>query len=170
MAHACHPRYSGGRDQEDCNSKPAQANSHNTLSQKKKNHKTGLTELFKWPSACLASVWPGVQNCGITKKKKKKKKQPTLNHLWTPPFPPRLHQPYTQYHHYHYWDHIFHLFLPDYSTSVTLASLVCLWFAEHTLYSRTSQMLSSLCGILFPQIATWPTPSLILDLGPMPSY
>jgi hypothetical protein len=27
VAHACNPRYSGGRDQEDCGSKPAQANS-----------------------------------------------------------------------------------------------------------------------------------------------
>jgi hypothetical protein len=27
MAHACNPSYSGGRDQEDCSSKPAQANS-----------------------------------------------------------------------------------------------------------------------------------------------
>jgi hypothetical protein len=27
MAHACNPNYSGGRDQEDCGSKPALANS-----------------------------------------------------------------------------------------------------------------------------------------------
>jgi hypothetical protein len=27
MAHVCNPGYSGGRDQEDCGSKPAQANS-----------------------------------------------------------------------------------------------------------------------------------------------
>jgi hypothetical protein len=27
VAHACNPSYSGGRDQEDCSSKPAQANS-----------------------------------------------------------------------------------------------------------------------------------------------
>jgi hypothetical protein len=35
MAHACNPTYSGGRDQEDCSSKPVQANSlRETLSQK----------------------------------------------------------------------------------------------------------------------------------------
>jgi hypothetical protein len=33
VAHACNPSYSEGRDQEDCSSKPAQANVHKTLSQ-----------------------------------------------------------------------------------------------------------------------------------------
>jgi hypothetical protein len=36
MAHAYNPSYSGGRDQEDRSSKPAWANSLETLSQKKK--------------------------------------------------------------------------------------------------------------------------------------
>jgi hypothetical protein len=34
MAHAYNSSYSGGRDQEDCGLKPAQANSSETLSQK----------------------------------------------------------------------------------------------------------------------------------------
>jgi hypothetical protein len=38
VAHACNPNYSGGRDQEDCGSKPAWANSV-TLSQKTPTHK-----------------------------------------------------------------------------------------------------------------------------------
>jgi hypothetical protein len=33
-ARTCNPSYSGGRDQEDCGSKLAQANSYKTLSQK----------------------------------------------------------------------------------------------------------------------------------------
>jgi hypothetical protein len=34
VAHACNPSYSGGTDQEDRSLKPAQANSHETLSRK----------------------------------------------------------------------------------------------------------------------------------------
>jgi hypothetical protein len=43
VAHACNPGYSGGRDQEDRGSKPAQANS----SQEKKNHNKELVEWLK---------------------------------------------------------------------------------------------------------------------------
>jgi hypothetical protein len=39
VAHACNPSYSGGRDQEDCSSKPAWANSLKDPIWKKKNHK-----------------------------------------------------------------------------------------------------------------------------------
>jgi hypothetical protein len=41
LAHACKPSYSGGRDQEDCSSKTAQANSLRDLisKKKKKSHK-----------------------------------------------------------------------------------------------------------------------------------
>jgi hypothetical protein len=40
-AHACHPSYSGGRDQEDRSSKPAQQIVHKTLPWKKSNTKQG---------------------------------------------------------------------------------------------------------------------------------
>jgi hypothetical protein len=39
MAHAYNPSYSGGRDQEDHSSKPAQTNGLETLFQKKTHHK-----------------------------------------------------------------------------------------------------------------------------------
>jgi hypothetical protein len=44
VAHTCNLSYSEGRDQEDQVLKPAQANSSETMSQKKKNHKKGLVE------------------------------------------------------------------------------------------------------------------------------
>jgi hypothetical protein len=45
VTHSCNPSYSGGRDQEDRGSKPAQANS---ISKKKKiYHKKGLVEWLK---------------------------------------------------------------------------------------------------------------------------
>jgi hypothetical protein len=38
VAHACNPSYSGGKDQEDCSSKPAQVNSlRDSISKKPKN-------------------------------------------------------------------------------------------------------------------------------------
>jgi hypothetical protein len=37
VAHACYPSYSGGRDQEDCGSKPVRQIVCKTLSQKKQN-------------------------------------------------------------------------------------------------------------------------------------
>jgi hypothetical protein len=39
VAHACNPCYIGGRDQEDCGSKPSWANSSQDPISKKKNHK-----------------------------------------------------------------------------------------------------------------------------------
>jgi hypothetical protein len=39
VAHACHPSYSGGRDQEDHSWKPARGNTSRDLILKKKNHK-----------------------------------------------------------------------------------------------------------------------------------
>jgi hypothetical protein len=39
MAYTCNPSYLGGRDQEDCGSKPAQANSSQDLILKKTHHK-----------------------------------------------------------------------------------------------------------------------------------
>jgi hypothetical protein len=64
IAHACNPSYSGGRDQEDCGSKPAQANSfRNPISKKilrKKKKKKKAGEVAQ-------------------KKKKKKKKRNNLN-------------------------------------------------------------------------------------------
>jgi hypothetical protein len=57
MAHACNSSYSGGRDQEDCSLKPAQANSQpgkivpDTLSRKKTTKKRTTIhkkELMKW--------------------------------------------------------------------------------------------------------------------------
>jgi hypothetical protein len=49
MAHAYNPSYSGGRDQEDHGSKPAQANSLRDpmLKKKKPSPKKGLMEWFK---------------------------------------------------------------------------------------------------------------------------
>jgi hypothetical protein len=47
MAHACNPGYSGGRDQEDYSSKPAQANSSRDPISKKICHKRGLVEWLK---------------------------------------------------------------------------------------------------------------------------
>jgi hypothetical protein len=46
VAHACNPSYSGGRDQEDRGSKPAQANSYREPILKKKA-KIGLVEWLK---------------------------------------------------------------------------------------------------------------------------
>jgi hypothetical protein len=54
----------GGRDQEDCSSKPAWANFlPYRISKKKKkiSAKTGLVEWLKWYCACQASVKPCVQ-------------------------------------------------------------------------------------------------------------
>jgi hypothetical protein len=45
VAHTCNPSYSGGRDEEDCGSKPAQANSSRNAILKKTQHKN--TSQFK---------------------------------------------------------------------------------------------------------------------------
>jgi hypothetical protein len=47
MAHACNHSYSGSRDQEDCSSKPAQANSSARLYLEKPFTKIGLVEWLK---------------------------------------------------------------------------------------------------------------------------
>jgi hypothetical protein len=44
VAHACNPSYSGGRDQEDLSSKPAQANSSARPYLEKNLHRKGLVE------------------------------------------------------------------------------------------------------------------------------
>jgi hypothetical protein len=46
VAHTCNPSYSGGRDQEDCISKPAQANSLQDPYLEKTYDKKGLVEWF----------------------------------------------------------------------------------------------------------------------------
>jgi hypothetical protein len=51
VAHACNPSYSGGRDQEDCSSKPAWTTVGKTLSQKNPSQKTaGEVALSSNPS------------------------------------------------------------------------------------------------------------------------
>jgi ribosomal protein S21 len=47
VAQACNPSYSGGRDQKDCVSKPAQGNSSGNLISKRTHHKKGLVEWLK---------------------------------------------------------------------------------------------------------------------------
>jgi hypothetical protein len=47
VAHTYNPSYSGGRDQEDCGSKPAWAHSLQDPILKKTHHKTGLLEWLK---------------------------------------------------------------------------------------------------------------------------
>jgi hypothetical protein len=51
VAHACNPSYSGGRDQEDCGSKPPWANSSARPYLEKTIHKKGL----KWLKALSSS-------------------------------------------------------------------------------------------------------------------
>jgi hypothetical protein len=46
VTHACNPSYAGGRDQEDGGSKPARANSSQTLPQKTQ-HREGLVAWLK---------------------------------------------------------------------------------------------------------------------------
>jgi hypothetical protein len=45
VAHVCNPSYSGGRDQEDCGLKSAQANSSRRPYLEKTHHKKGLVKL-----------------------------------------------------------------------------------------------------------------------------
>jgi hypothetical protein len=54
VAHACNPRYSGGRDQEDHGPKPARANSLQDSISRIPNTKTGLVEQLK-QQECLLS-------------------------------------------------------------------------------------------------------------------
>jgi hypothetical protein len=64
VAHACNPSYSGGRDQEDCDLKPAGHIVPQDLSQKAVT-KIGLVEWFKVKALSSSP--------STTKKKKKKK-------------------------------------------------------------------------------------------------
>jgi hypothetical protein len=65
VAHTCNPSDSGGRDPEDCSSKPTWANSwRGSISRKKKITEKGLVEWLKVKA--LSS------NSRTTKKKKKK--------------------------------------------------------------------------------------------------
>jgi hypothetical protein len=48
LAHTCNPNYSEDRDQKDCSSKPARANSSRDSTLKKTHHKKGLVEWLKW--------------------------------------------------------------------------------------------------------------------------
>jgi hypothetical protein len=70
VAHACNPSYSGGKDQEDHSSKPAQANSSKNPILKKNQHKKGLAEWLSSKNACLASI----ETLSATKQEKGKKK------------------------------------------------------------------------------------------------
>jgi hypothetical protein len=69
VAHACNPSYSGGRDQEDCGSKPAQANSLQDLISKKLITEKGLVEWLK--------VYTLSSNPRTTKKERKKERKKT---------------------------------------------------------------------------------------------
>jgi hypothetical protein len=69
VAHACNPSYSGGRDQEDYGSKPAQANSSVRPYLEKSFTKVGLVE---WLKVKALSSSPSTT-------KKKKKSNPHLN-------------------------------------------------------------------------------------------
>jgi hypothetical protein len=64
VAHTYNPSYSGGRDQEDFSSKPAQANSSASPYLEKSHHKKGLVEWLK--------VWTLSSNPSTTREKKKK--------------------------------------------------------------------------------------------------
>jgi hypothetical protein len=47
VAHTCNPSYSGGRNQEDCGSKPAQGKEYMRLYLEKTHHKKVLVEWLK---------------------------------------------------------------------------------------------------------------------------
>jgi hypothetical protein len=59
VAHACNPSYSGGRDQEDLSSKPAQGNSSVRPYLEKTHHKKGLVE---WLKVKALSSSPSTEN------------------------------------------------------------------------------------------------------------
>jgi hypothetical protein len=63
VAHSCNPSYSGGRDKEDQGSKPAQANSFQTLSWKNTSQRAGRM---------AQSIGPKFKPQYCKKKKKKK--------------------------------------------------------------------------------------------------
>jgi hypothetical protein len=71
VVHACNPSYSGGRDQEDHGSKPAQANSLQDLILGKNPQKSGLAELLIVVEYMLSKCEALSSNATTTKKKKK---------------------------------------------------------------------------------------------------
>jgi hypothetical protein len=73
VTHACNPSYFGSRDQEDLDSKPAQANSSRNPISKNQSHK-------KRAGGVAQGIGPEFkpQNC---KKKKKKEKKKTLKNF-----------------------------------------------------------------------------------------
>jgi hypothetical protein len=71
VAHTCNPSYSGGRDQEDSGSKPAQTNSSMRSYLKKTLHKKGLVD---WLNVSALSSSPS------TAKKKKKNPNSKIFH------------------------------------------------------------------------------------------
>jgi hypothetical protein len=60
VAHTCNPSYSGGRDQEDHGSKPAQANSSQDLISKINHHKK--KRLVEWLKVQALSSNPGTRH------------------------------------------------------------------------------------------------------------
>jgi hypothetical protein len=65
VVHACNPSYSGGRDHEDLDTKPAQANNWwDPISKRKKNLKKEPVEWIK--------LWALSSNTSTTKKKRSK--------------------------------------------------------------------------------------------------
>jgi hypothetical protein len=71
MTHACNPSYSGGRDQEDCGSEPAWANS----SQDPISKNPSLKKKKKWAGGVAQGEGPEFKP---QYRKKKKKKRFTL--------------------------------------------------------------------------------------------
>jgi hypothetical protein len=56
VGYVYNPSYSGGRDQQNHGSKPAQAKCSQDPILKNNQHKQGLAEGLKWWSTCLASI------------------------------------------------------------------------------------------------------------------
>jgi hypothetical protein len=86
VGHTCNHSYSGGRDQEDQGSKPAQANNSERSYLKKTHHKKGLLEWLKVKDAGeMAQVAehlpskPEVLRSGSSTTKKKKRKDNLKN-------------------------------------------------------------------------------------------
>jgi hypothetical protein len=94
-SHTCNLNYSGGRDQEDCSLKPAQANSSQDPIWKKPITKEVLVELFKQPAW---QVWGPEIMTPVPSKKKKKTWQSVIAPfcLWAKsPVKPCLCPPHT---------------------------------------------------------------------------
>jgi hypothetical protein len=74
--YTCNPSYSGGRDQEDCSSKPAWASSLQDSISKKTLHKKRLVEWLK-----VQALSSSPSNHKKKKKKKRKKRASSLMKL-----------------------------------------------------------------------------------------